>query len=82
MKSGGYNLRKGRKVRVFSGDQKRDLGIWEYCGAERIGSTFKKGRTIPYFVPKFKQGRKRIRGYECWWVPLNIAKKLDKKRDK
>ena len=81
MKSGGYNLWKGRKVKVFSGDKKQIyLGIWEYCGAERIGYTFKNGKAIPFFVPKFKQGRKRIRGYECWWIPLSVANKTDKER--
>lgn len=79
MKCGKYDLRKGRKVKVFSGgDKKQYLGIWEYCGAEIIGYTFKGGRAIPHFVPKFKQGRKRIRGYECWWIPLSVAREAEK----
>ena len=76
-KSGEYNLWKGRKVRVFSADQKRDLGIWEYCGAEVVGQDWDNPRRR-LFVPKFKQGRRRIRGYECWWIPLSEASKIER----
>lgn len=71
MKYGNYNLRKGTKVKVFSGLSKRYLGIWEYDKAIKVGPG--------YFTPRFKQGKKKIHGYSCWWIPLSIAKKAEEK---
>lgn len=70
MKCGEYNLWKGQKVKVFSADKERYLGIWEYDKAIKVGSRV--------FTPRFKQGRKKIHGYACWWIPLIVANKVDK----
>ena len=77
MKCGSYNLWKGRKVKIFSANKNEYLGAWEYLEAERIGTSIENNKRTILFTPKFKQGKKRIRGYECWWIPLNIAKKAE-----
>jgi len=74
MKCGDYNLWKGRKVKVFSGAKKRYLGIWEYDKAIKVESGF--------FTPRFRQGKKKIHGYTCWWIPLSIAIKAEEKEEK
>ena len=71
-KSVEHNLWKGRKIKVFSTSNKY-LGVWEYDKAVRVGSIEKNGRMTPLFVPRFRQGKKTIHGYACWWIPLSVA---------
>jgi hypothetical protein len=56
--------RKGMKVMIASADKKKVLGEGTYIGSERI--TFAGRR---FWTPKFRLGRKIIRGCECWWYP-------------
>jgi len=71
MKCGNYNLRKGTKVKVFSSDKEHYMGIWEYDKAIKVAG-------LRSLTPRFKQGKKRIHGYACWWIPLSVAKKIEK----
>ncbi len=72
-KSGGYNLWKGRKIKVYSVNH-RYLGIWEY---DKSIYMFNLGKQ-KLFTPRFKQGKKKIHGYVCWWIPLSVAEKEGK----
>ena len=82
MKCGDYNLRKGRKVKVYSVGRTRYMGIWEYEKAVYTGFWFSRDNSdgVRMYTPLFRQGKKKIHGYACWWIPLNVAKRLDKER--
>ncbi len=69
---GNYNLWKGRKVKIYSVSD-RNLGVWEYDHAEYVAHFGRKR----LFTPVFKQGKKIIHGYICWWIPLADAKKIE-----
>ena len=75
MKCGIYVLRKGRKVVVFSAHNRRYLGIWEFDRAIQIG-TFGIDRKKIY-TPRFIQGKKKIHGYACWWIPLSDWERIE-----
>ena len=62
-------MKKGTKVRMFSGDQHKYLGIGTYIGSEMN-------------MPKFKIKGKTLKGCECWWIKLSEAKKIEKKNSK
>jgi hypothetical protein len=66
-------LKKGTKVKVYSASLGDYLGIGEIteyeelCGDDWVATT-----------PKIKIGKKIYRGYECWWIELSEAKRLEK----
>lgn len=64
-----YRKVKGKKYRLLI-DGKPFVGI--YIRSEYFSLT---GRNS---MPVFKVGRKFVRGYECFWLPLNIALKVEK----
>jgi len=74
MKAGNYRLWKGRKVKVFATSY-RYLGIWEYDRAVYVGHCVMFPRR-KFFTPRFKQGKKKIHGYSCWWIPLSEVNKV------
>ena len=80
MKCGDYNLRKGRKVKVFSAKSKHYMGIWEYEKAVYTGFWFScdEPNGVRMYSPLFRQGKKKIHGYACWWIPVNVAKRRQK----
>jgi len=67
-----YRLRKGRKVKIFDVDQTTFLGIGVYIGAEKV-----EGMRL--WIPRFKLGRRKIWGCECWWIPETITNRIEKK---
>ena len=64
-----YRLWKGRKVKIFSADKKKELGIGKYIDSKMTSLRFR--------TPRFRLGSKVICGYECWWIPLSEVKKGD-----
>jgi hypothetical protein len=64
-----YKLWKGRKVEIYSVNQKEKLGIGVYIGSDRITGF----RIKNLFTPKFRIGKRIIRGYECFWIPESHA---------
>ena len=82
MKCGEYTLNKGTKVLITSViwngpmDKSKLLGKGTYIGYDRVhawGQTFN--------TPKFRLGRKIIRGYECWWIPASVAQRSTKSKE-
>jgi hypothetical protein len=75
MKAGNYTIRKGQSVIISSADQKKLLGIGKYVG-------YKKVRIFGTVcnIPKFRMGKRIIYGYECWWIPESVSKKILKKQ--
>ena len=68
-----YKLWKGRKVRVF--DLCKDyVGIGKYIGSIKIDCGFGK-----HWIPRFRVKKTVYIGSQCWWIPLSIAKKAEKK---
>jgi hypothetical protein len=55
---------------------KKKLGIGEYIGSENLGFIEPLKQIIK--TPKFKIGKKIIRGYECWWIIKSEAEKIEK----
>lgn len=64
-----HRKRKGQKYRLII-DGKPTIGIYIRCEYFSLN----KRNTMPVF----KVGRKFVRGYECFWLPLKIAVKLEK----
>jgi hypothetical protein len=65
---GPWKLWKGRKVHVLSADAKRNLGVWVFdCKVDCP--------EIPCSTPRFRQGKKTIYGWSCWWIPENEHQK-------
>ena len=64
-----YRMWKGRKAKIFASDGKTYLGIGKY-----VGKRLREG----FYVSTFKLGRKLVYGYECWWIPVSIAEKVEK----
>lgn len=59
-------MKIGTKVKIFSGDKKKYLGIGKYIGSD--GN-----------MPKFEIKNKTYFGCEIWWITLSEAKIIDKK---
>ena len=76
MKCGKYTLKKGTQVLITSADQSKLLGKGKYIGYDRIHAT---DMGMTFNTPKFRLGRKIIRGYECWWIPLSVARRAGRK---
>ncbi len=68
-----WKLWKGKKVHVYSADRKRDLGVWGFDGVVDCPE-------IPALVPRFRQGKKIIYGWSCWWIPESMVKKTNPRR--
>jgi hypothetical protein len=66
-----YKVRKGQKIKLFSPDKKTELGVGRYIGSEVVGF-----RGFRFWIPKFKFGRKILRGYQCYWIPQGVAEKI------
>lgn len=58
-------MKKGTKVKIFSGNKETYLGIGTYIGSD--GN-----------MPKFKIKKKIYLGCECWWIKLSEAKRIEK----
>lgn len=77
-KIGEYNMWKGRKVKIYSPDYKKFLGVGKYERQVKIMLTAgKKDTGITAHTPKFKLGRKTILGCDCWWIPVSVADKVE-----
>lgn len=73
-----YRLWKGRKVEIWNVDKTKILGEGIYIGSER---GYSKVFGYMGWIPKFRlKNRKVIYGFECWWIPSAITKKLLKEK--
>ena len=67
-------LKKGTKVRVYSvSDNKDYLGVGEITGYEKL---FGEGWEVD--TPLINVEGILYRGYECWWIRLSEAKRIEK----
>jgi len=71
---GPWKLWPGRKVRVFSAIRQRDMGVWSFI---RIVSNDE----CAIDTPEFRQGKKIIRGWSCWWIPESEHQGLLRERN-
>jgi hypothetical protein len=62
-------MENGTKVRIFSGDKEKYLGIGKYIGSD--GN-----------MPKFKIKNKIYLGCEIWWIKLSESKKFEEQYNK
>lgn len=77
LKIGEWKIKKGQKIEIYDTSKDRKfLGIGIYLGEKY----FKEFGNIP--IPKFKLGRRIIYGYECWWLPKNMAERIKRKEAK
>lgn len=65
--------RKGQSIKVFSPDQKQFIGKGKYIGSERVNIMGMK-----MWMPKLKVGRKTYYGYQCYWITVAEANKVEK----
>jgi hypothetical protein len=56
-----YRKRKGMLVRIVHKNQRL---VGRYLRSEKV---------LGVWTPVFRVGRKMLRGYECWWLPLSVA---------
>lgn len=76
-----YKLWRGRKVEIWSPDGRKFLGTGKYIGSEQHSFDFGEvGRQI--WIPKFRLNEKIYYGWECWWIPTSVAKRLRAKLKK
>lgn len=66
--------RIGQAVKVFSGDGKTFLGTGKYTGSVRADIFGMK-----LWIPKLKVGKKIYYGYQCYWITVSEANKVEKK---
>ena len=67
----GYTLRKGStRVLIFSVDKRKKIGEGLYIGTKKWSG---------WDMPRFRVGRRVIWGYECWWIPVKVARDIEKK---
>jgi hypothetical protein len=82
MKCGDYDLRIGTQVLIYSTDGKMLIGKARYIGHKKMWLFDSQHQDkMPKFKlePGNKLGRRRfIYGYECWWIPVSVAKKAEK----
>lgn len=75
-----YRLWKGRKVKIFiidwSTNKRKCLGIGVYIKSRKVW--FEGTDKFAGYTPEFRIAKKKIYGYECWWIPLSIANKIEK----
>ena len=74
-----YRLWRGRKVKVFSTTTQYYMGVWEYEKAVYIGGYYnhQSGKRHRVYTPLFRQGKKKVHGYACWWIPVTVAEKIE-----
>lgn len=64
-----------KKVRLCIGEKARVM-----LGEEsHVGTLISLGKKITKGMPEFElEDGRRVFGYECWWLPLEVAEKAEK----
>ena len=60
----------GEKARVILEDEKH------------VGTLISLGKRLTKGMPEFElEDGRRVWGYECWWLPLDIAEEAERRTD-